>query len=555
MPDGAGRSVSGPPFLRSPPFPGVDSNVAAISRAVAGGTISTISEALLDSIADERVGGDFWGHRPSGLHIVARQGVKIAPEACAGLLAGQIGILPLGRQGRGSAFAGVGTLLPHDCDPWALVAQVRAVHAAPDDDLAIVAGLLDVPAFGPDGERHSREMLRAAARARLAAAEYRDCFNGQPVDAAHAVAQLADWRRHIDGNRTIVAASGMAFWKREAMRHFLWNGLDSPPFMPPARGLARARKKGAALAIWPSRVPPDMVRDATDKDVAIARVEDGFLRSRGLGAGLHPPGSVVIDHSGIYYNARSPSDLETLLATHGFSPALVDRARRLRHRICAAGVTKYGQRAGQMIDLPAGRRTVLAVGQVDDDMSVQLGGAGVGGNLDFLARVRTAEPDAWIVYRPHPDVQAGHRKGHLSDAVVLQHADAIDSGAPLMELVQRVDEVHVLSSLTGFEALMRGRPVTVHGMPFYAGWGLTRDLAKASPRRGRQLDVDQLVAGALILYPRYLDPLTRLPCGPELMVDRLASGSTPPMTWLIRLRALQGKLRRFMTLSAEFLHG
>lgn len=208
-----------------------------------------------------------------------------------------------------------------------------------------------------------------------------------------------------------------------------------------------------------------------------------------------------------------------------------------------------------MIGLPSGRRTVLAVGQVEDDLSVRYGGAGVAGNLDFLARVRRAEPDAWIVYRPHPDVQAGHRKGHLPDATVLAHADAIDTGAPLMELVQTVDEVHVLSSLTGFEALMRGRSVTVHGMPFYAGWGLTRDLAKSTGRRGRQLGVDQLVAAALILYPRYIDPVTRLPCGPEVMVDRMANGSTPPMTWLIRLRMLQGKLRRFMTLFAELLHG
>lgn len=208
-----------------------------------------------------------------------------------------------------------------------------------------------------------------------------------------------------------------------------------------------------------------------------------------------------------------------------------------------------------MIGLPQGRRTVLAVGQVDDDLSVRLGGAGVAGNLDFLTKVRRAEPDAWIVYRPHPDVQAGHRKGHLSDATVLAHADAIDTGSPLMELVQAVDEVHVLSSLTGFEALMRDRPVTVHGMPFYAGWGLTRDLARPIARRGRQLTVDQLVAAALILYPRYLDPVTRLPCGPEVMVDRMANGSTPPMTWLIRLRAVQGKLRRFITLSAGYLHG
>ena len=208
-----------------------------------------------------------------------------------------------------------------------------------------------------------------------------------------------------------------------------------------------------------------------------------------------------------------------------------------------------------MLDLPTGRRTVLAIGQVDDDLSVQLGGAGVADNLDFLARVRRAEPDAWIIYRPHPDVQAGHRKGHLADATVLAHADAIDSGSPLMALVQAVDEVHVLSSLTGFEALMRGCRVTVHGMPFYAGWGLTRDLAEPVGRRGRRLLLDELVAAALILYPRYLDPVTRLPCGPEVMTDRLASGTMEPTTWLIRLRSVQGKLRRFMTLTAEYVHG
>ncbi|HWV13317.1 MAG TPA: beta-3-deoxy-D-manno-oct-2-ulosonic acid transferase, partial [Sphingobium sp.] len=190
-----------------------------------------------------------------------------------------------------------------------------------------------------------------------------------------------------------------------------------------------------------------------------------------------------------------------------------------------------------------------------DDLSVQLGGAGVEGNLGLLQRARRAEPDAYIIYRPHPDVQAGLRRGHLSDAVVHEHADALDSGAPLMALVQAVDEVHVLSSLTGFEALLRDRPVTVHGMPFYAGWGLTRDLAQPNPRRGRKLSIDQLVAAALILYPRYLDPVTCLPCGPEIMVERLGSGSTSSQSWLIRMRTLQGKIRRFMTLSAEHLHG
>ena len=491
------------PFLRSPPFPGVAPSVAAISEAMAEPG-EDVADALLAQIRDARVGGAFW--------------------------------------------AG-------DNDPWTVAAQAESVKADIDDELALVAGLLNVPVIGPDGVRIDPALLRVTLKRRIAAARYRDCFNGASTDATQAIAQLADWRRHLDANRGIAAASGMAFWKREAIRQFLWDGRRAPPFLSARRGLRRARYGRGALAIWPSRVPSTLLSEARAQDVELVRVEDGFLRSRGLGAALHPPGSIVVDHSGIYYNALAANDLETLLATHEFSPALVERAARLRARICASGVTKYGQDAGQMPDLPVDRRTVLAIGQVDDDLSVQLGGAGVKDNLDFLARVRRAEPDAWIIYRPHPDVQAGHRKGHLADATVLNYADAIDSGSPLMALVQAVDDLHVLSSLTGFEALMRGCSVTVHGMPFYAGWGLTRDLAPPVARRGRQLLLDELVAAALILYPRYLDPVTGLPCGPEVMTDRLASGAVPPTTWLVGLRSVQGKLRRFMTLTAEYLHG
>ncbi|MEC3948584.1 capsular polysaccharide export protein, LipB/KpsS family [Sphingobium sp. HWE2-09] len=542
------------PFLRSPPFSGIDPATAAVSAPVGASVAAApVADEVLDLLVQARVGGDFWGHRPEGVALVVRAGVPVQGAALSGLMPEQIAILPASGEVRTSSVKG--RRLPAYCDPWALVAQARAVHAAPDDDIALVAGLLGVAIIDPEGVPVDPATARAALKVRLAAARYRDCFTGAPVDVAQAIAQLADWRRHLDGNRGIAAASGMAFWKREAMRHFLWDGLRAPPFLSAPRGLRQARRDGGALAIWPSRVPPAIVAEAKAGAVPVTRVEDGFLRSRGLGAALHPPGSVVVDRTGIYYDARSANDLETLLATHDFPPALVARAARLRQRVCAAGVTKYGPEAGRMIALPPGRRTVLAVGQVEDDLSVRLGGAGVAGNLDFLMRVRRAEPDAWIVYRPHPDVQAGHRKGHLPDPVVLAHADAIDTGAPLMALVQAVDDVHVLSSLTGFEALMRGCAVTVHGMPFYAGWGLTRDRATAIARRGRQLSVDQLVAGALILYPRYLDPVTRLPCGPEVMVDRMADGSTPPVTWLIRLRMLQGKLRRFMTLFAEFLHG
>ncbi|WP_300111911.1 beta-3-deoxy-D-manno-oct-2-ulosonic acid transferase [Sphingobium sp.] len=538
------------PFLRSPPFPNVDPAVAAVSLPVDGRAAVPVTEGMLDQLRVARVGGCFWGARPDPVRRLVRVGTPLDARVFADMDPDQIGLLP----GKGAAHV-AGRMLPADCDPWHMIEGAQAIHAGAEDEWSLIAGLMGVPVIGADGVAVEPARLHTALRARLTAVQYRDPFSGGTIDVTQAIAQLADWRRHLDGNRGLSAASGMAFWKREAIQAFLWDGERSPPFLSARRGLRKAQREGGALAVWPSRVPAAIVAQAEAEGIPVARVEDGFLRSRGLGAALHPPGSIVVDRSGIYYNALGPNDLEKLLATQDFPPALVERAARLRARICASGVTKYGAQGGGLPALPKGRRTVLAVGQVDDDLSVRLGGAGVVGNLDFLQRVRRAEPDAFILYRPHPDVQAGHRKGHLTDAAALAHADAIDSGGSLMELVQAVDAVHVLSSLTGFEALIRGCAVTVHGMPFYVGWGLTRDLAPPSPRRGRQRTIDALVAAALILYPRYLDPVTRLPCGPEVMVERLANGSTPPVTWLIRVRAMQGKLRRFMTLATEFFHG
>jgi len=180
-------------------------------------------------------------------------------------------------------------------------------------------------------------------------------------------------------------------------------------------------------------------------------------------------------------------------------------------------------------------------GQVEDDMSVRLGGGGLTSNLDLLRRARALEPEAEIWFRPHPDVDAGHRKGAVRDADLLEHADRVVRGGGMARLLERVDGVHVLTSLTGFEALLRGRTVTCHGTPFYAGWGLTSDLAPVSRRRGRKLTLDQLVAAVLILYPRYLDPVSHLPCPPEVLIHRMTDGASHNrLGWVSRIRKIQG---------------
>jgi capsular polysaccharide export protein len=163
---------------------------------------------------------------------------------------------------------------------------------------------------------------------------------------------------------------------------------------------------------------------------------------------------------------------------------------------------------------------VLVPGQVESDASLRYGAPGLRSNMDLLRAARAANPDAHLVYKPHPDVLAGLRAAGEGEAQAPAWCDEQVADAAMGELLGAVDEVHVLTSLAGFEALLRGKAVTCYGQPFYAGWGLTADRLPP-PRRARRLSLDELVAGALILYPRYMSRAGGRPITPEQALDEL----------------------------------
>ncbi|ETN86862.1 capsule polysaccharide biosynthesis protein [Necator americanus] len=214
------------------------------------------------------------------------------------------------------------------------------------------------------------------------------------------------------------------------------------------------------------------------------RIEDGFLHSLGLGSDMNAP------HSQYNLGRRSPQ-----------------------------------WRA------PAAKRVVLVPGQVADDASIRLGTRAISTADVLLKEVRSRRPDAFIVYKPHPDVMSGNRNG-LIDAHRL--ADVVDTEADVLSLIEVSDEVHTLSSLAGFDALLRGKEVHTYGMPFYAGWGLTHDALAPLPWRERTLTLDMLTAGALLRYPLYWDWHLGLFTTPEAVAARLAPGAARP------LRRVQG---------------
>ncbi|RMH41312.1 MAG: capsular polysaccharide biosynthesis protein [Alphaproteobacteria bacterium] len=318
-------------------------------------------------------------------------------------------------------------------------------------------------------------------------------------------ARLRAWR----DDRRGWDAPNMRLWKRAHVRAMFGTG-----------GGVRFRRTGRPVLVWGRDPAPD----------AAARIEDGFLRSRGLGAQLVPPVSLALDRRGLYYDPSRPSNLEdAIAAAASLPPAALRRAEALIARIVAANLTKYNL-GGDAPALPPGRR-ILVPGQVEDDASVILGAPGPAGrplgNRDLLERTRAENPDAVIIWKPHPDVVAGLRPGAIPEAEARALADVIVEEGDVGALLAHVDEVWTLTSLAGFEALLRGIPVTCLGTPFYAGWGLTRDLGRVPARRRARPSVEALVHAALIDFPRYRDPVSGLPCPPEVIVERLTAGQTP----------------------------
>lgn len=282
------------------------------------------------------------------------------------------------------------------------------------------------------------------------------------------------------------------------------------------------------VLIWGSK-PSPLISSINSQNVV--RIEDGFIRSIGLGAALSTPYSWVFDQTGIYYDSSRPSDLEVLLQTEHFDTNLTIRAEALRQKIIALGISKYNLQISKegnscLQSLCRARKNkkelsfLLVIGQVESDASVEFGGVDIRTNADLLKVVRLLNPNAFIIYKPHPDIEHVLRfKGgnaHLDPGAY----DLLLTNTNLVECLDHVDQLHTISSLAGFEALIRGKPVVCYGVPFYAGWGLTTD-RHSCERRSRKLTLTQLIAGVLILYPTYINPKSGLYCTPESLIDAL----------------------------------
>lgn len=399
--------------------------------------------------------------------------------------------------------------------------------------------------------KHRPDIYSIFFAAYILYSHYLHPVTNKPCEIEDVLDHVKRQHQHYQLNKGKFICIGLTPWKKKFITYYL-QGSDSIRFIKSSeKGNTLGYDSQVKLLIWSNNHLKTAKNLATESGAKIYRVEDGFLRSVNLGSNYAPPSSLVIDSKGIYFDPSTESDLEAILNNWSFDSSLLERAEKLKKKIITLGISKYNNRQkehDELSTLKKGKKVILVPGQVADDESIRMGCVDLTTNLDLLKAVRDSNNDAYIVYKPHPDVVSSNRSGRIPTELALKYCDIVIEDQSISACLEVANEVHTLTSLVGFEALLRNITVHCYGIPFYSGWGLTHDLYKVD-RRKRSLSVDELTAATLILYPKYIDWETFSYTTPEQIVDKLyfqsveASHVQPPSLIIHKLSLMRNLFR------------
>ena len=350
---------------------------------------------------------------------------------------------------------------------------------------------------------------------------YINPYNNQSCDLETileiAIAQKK-WNGALAGS---VLCVGFSPWKKQFIRNYL--NLPAIELKFESVLIHSPSVQFDHVIIWGMKQPELTAHQFTP--AKLWRMEDGFVRSVGLGAKLITPYSLVLDDLGIYYNAKQPSRLEQILSELTLNQLQRARTEKLILNIIEQNISKYNI-AGENdwpSDIPPNKKVILVVGQVAGDASIAFGTTELCcTNEQLLIQVKKKNPSAYIIYKPHPDVTNGLRQGDIPLNITHLNADAVVTQTDMSLCIHACDELHTMTSLAGFEALLRHKKVFCYGQPFYSGWGLTTDL-QPNTRRAKRLDLTTLTYGTLINYPVYAIDQQCIGANIESVVNQISS--------------------------------
>lgn len=380
---------------------------------------------------------------------------------------------------------------------------------------------------------------------------YFDLHTNKKSDILEVLKQIKLQREFLAKNTKKLYLFGFSIWKRGYCKPFIsqfekYFYINTYSKNPLKSALAKGLDKNSQIYIWGRKNYEKIEEFAKQNNIKITRVEDGFIRSVGLGCELTRPYSLVFDNLGIYFDTTKESALEKILNEHNFKECELEEALKLKEILIKSKISKYNNSHDEKLEFCINKTRILVIGQVDDDASIRFGTDNMS-NLALLKQVKKECNSAFIIYKPHPDVLSGVRAGNIADEEALKYCDKIAKNYNLADLIKLADEVHTMTSLGGLEALIRGKKVVCYGRAFWAGWGLSDDKMHI-PRRKRKLSIDELIAGVYLLYPRYLHPNTLKPCfANELIIALKEQKEALKNPWIL----IKTRIRSFLMISSQ----
>ncbi|WP_440455016.1 capsular polysaccharide export protein, LipB/KpsS family [Psychrobacter sp. ASPA161_9] len=229
------------------------------------------------------------------------------------------------------------------------------------------------------------------------------------------------------------------------------------------------KRLNPVIYIWGYKAPDYFIEYIREQNLDVFFLEDGFIRSGPDDESGAPPLSIVMDSQAPYFDTTRPNDLTDLIANFDFHQDGYDEtlAQEMLDYYVSKRVSKYNHQP--YVDVAPiygvkNKKRVLVLGQVPHDDSLKYGG-GIGITLlDVVNKAIEDNPEAQIIVKPHPmtldDPSIVHVLTELDCLILTQSIHLVDA-------LETVDHVYTITSLGGFEALLRGKEVTVLGRPFY----------------------------------------------------------------------------------------
>ncbi|MGP9556444.1 capsular polysaccharide export protein, LipB/KpsS family [Psychrobacter sp. AOP7-A1-24] len=228
-------------------------------------------------------------------------------------------------------------------------------------------------------------------------------------------------------------------------------------------------KVNPVIYIWGYKAPQYFIEYVREQNLDIFFLEDGFIRSGPEDDSSEPPLSIVMDSQAPYFDTTRPNDLTDLIASFAFEQNGYDEtlAQEMLDYYVSHRVSKYNHQPYVNVVPIYGiksKKRILVLGQVPHDDSLKYGGGEGITLLDVVNQAIEENPDTQIIVKPHPmtldDLSTINTLTDLDCLILTQSIHLVDA-------LETIDHVYTITSLGGFEALLRGKKVTVLGQPFY----------------------------------------------------------------------------------------